>query len=218
MGGLFGKSTSAPPPTHNDTNTTKPKVKVSDHELILAKMKICEDKIDAKLRKLDAQEMGLESKIKAAVHSKKKEEAYFFLKQKKTIKDAKVSTRKRLELLQTQIDSIETMMEEAKFTELIGQGNRAIEALSKDIDLQEIEIAKQLQAEGKLRRDEIDQLLGQDEDNEDLIQELNHIEAQMIKDNFEANPSQAINTNPTTQSSSSKGRLSTEDKQAALLN
>ena len=66
--------------------------------------------------------------------------------------------------------------------------------------MEEIEQAKELQMEGKMRRDEIDALL--DDDDEELKEELDRIEAGMMQENFNnaninlgVNQNQNLNTN-----------------------
>ena len=90
----------------------------------------------------------------------------------------------KIQFIEGQIASIENAMDDAKFAETLGESNRAIERLNKEIDLEEIRIAKELQAEGKLRREELDELLNDAEENDEIREELNQIEADMIEENF----------------------------------
>ena len=214
MGGLFGKS-EPKPAVNTPTKPVNKQVKVTEHELILAKLKLFEDKIEARIRKLDKQDAEVDKKIKAAVAAKKKEEAYFLLKQRKTINDTKKSTALRLETLQTQIGAIETTIEEVQFTETIKQGNRAIESLSQQIDLEEIRLAKELQEEGRMRRQEIDQMLSEDGDGQDLLDELNQIESQMLAENFEKQQVPATKEHVITEQRQKETR---REEPAAMLN
>ena len=74
-----------------------------------------------------------------------------------------------------QVDSIEQASDDVLFTQVLKHSNKVIQELHEQIDYDEITIAKQLQQEGKMRNDELNQLL--DDDDDDLREELEKIEA-----------------------------------------
>lgn len=189
MGSLFSKKEERKPQRHQEHQQPPRKVQVNEHELVLAKMKVQEDRLTSRSKKIEKEEVILDAKIRAMVQAKKKEEAYFHLKQKKQLRELKKSTDNKLDFLQRQIQNVETTMEDVKFAEVIRDSNRAVEKLSKEIDLEELRIAKEHQAEGKIRREELNQMLeGDTEDDREIQDELNRIERDMIQSEFDKNP------------------------------
>lgn len=196
MGSLFSKSKKEEPP-----KPTKPKVAVNESELAIAKAKLYTDRLEGRLKKLEKDDASVDSKIRAMVAAKKKEEAYFFLKQKKTIREAMKGTNQKLDFVHKQIETMESAIDDAKFTNILKDSNKAIESLSKEIDLDEIRVAKELQQEGKMRREELDQLLDDDdEDDQEIKRELDNMEKQMIDDEFSKHTSTPIKEADKTQS------------------
>ena len=157
----------------------KVKVAVDESELAVAKLKLQIDRLEHRLKKLAKDDAALDDKLKAMIQAKKKEEAYFFLKQKKLVRESVKGTNARLEFVHRQIATMEDALDDAKFAGLVKDSNRAIETLSKQIDLEELRIAKELQHEGRLRREELDQLLD-DGDDRDLMAEVDLIERQLL--------------------------------------
>ena len=52
--------------------------------------------------------------------------------------------------MEKQIGNIEAAMDDVAFTDALKDSNRALEKLQKEINLEEIEIAKELNAEGQI--------------------------------------------------------------------
>ena len=74
-------------------------------------------------------------------------------------------------------------MGDVEFTKAIKDSNRLIEKLNSEIEHDEIILAKQLQEDGKMRREELMDLLEEDgETDSDIMNELNDMEKQMISD------------------------------------
>ena len=94
--------------------------------------------------------------------------------------------RTKVNFIESQIANIENTLDDVKFTQVVKESNRAIENLSKQIDTDEIRIAKELQEEGKMRREEIEAMLEDDEDDQAIKEELDLIERGMLEENFDA--------------------------------
>ena len=142
-----------------------------------------------RVKKLEREKTAVDQKIRVLVAGKQKEEAYFQLKKLKEIKELQRSTQNKLEFIEKQIGSVESAIDDIKFTSTIKDSNRAIEQLNKEIDMEEIRIAKELQQEGRIRREELDQLLDDGgQDDQEIQEELNRIELQMVEQEFAANP------------------------------
>ena len=187
MGSLFSKKERKQEQRHQPP--PQPKVQVNEQEMALAKVKIYEDKLNARVKKCQRDEEKIEAKIKACIKANKKEEAYFHLKQIKLIKDTRKSTTQRLQFVQKQISTIEETMDDVKFTQVLKDSNKVVEQLTKEIDLEEVKLAKQLQEEGAMRREELNALLDDnDEDDQEIQKQIQEIEAQTLKEQFDRNP------------------------------
>ena len=196
------------------------KVTVREEEMVIAKLKIQTDRMETRLKKLEKEAGEIHSKIQGLVKQGKKEEAYFLLKKLKMTKDFEKQTRQRMALIDQQVQNIENTLDDVKFTQVLKESNRAIENLSKEIDMDEIRIAKELQEEGKMRREEIDALLGDEEEMDDLKAELDKIEKGMIEENFaQADLNmKPVAQNPQAQTQKAVTTASEQEAREALMN
>ena len=194
MGGCFGSSkTIKRPPKDNGGGQPHPsnpsnsrKVAVKEEELIIAKLKVQADRLDTRLKKLEGEEVKIQNTIKSLVQQGKKEEAYFWLKKLKATRQYAKDSRSKIAFVDSQITSIESTIDDVNFTQMVRDSNKAIENLKQQIDMDEIKLAKELQAEGKMRRQELDALLEDDTDDaKELKHELDMIEKGMIEQAFE---------------------------------
>ena len=156
------------------------KVTVREEEIIIAKLKIQFDRLESRLKKLESEENTIQDKVKSLVNSGKKEEAYFWLKKLKTTRGFAKDACTKIDFVDMQIANIENTLDDIQFTQTIKESNKAIETLSRQIDMDEIRLAKELQEDGKMRREEIEQLLADDGDDQDLKRELDLIERDML--------------------------------------
>lgn len=190
MGSLFSKPKEVKKAPQAQS---KPKVQVNESEMVLAKLKMQIDRMETRVKKLNKDDQTLDGKIRSMVSVKKKEEAYFYLKQKKTVKESITTTNKRLEFVQKQIDNMESAIDDAKFTDIVRDSNRAVEKLAKEIDLEEIRIAKELQQEGKMRREELESMLDDDDvDDQEIKAELDKMEQEMVEEEFSKETSKPV--------------------------
>ena len=170
-----------------ETKKANRKVTVREEEMVIAKLKIQQDRLETRLEKLEKEEQEIQRKIQEKIREKNKEEAYFLLKKMKTTKQHMKDARTKINFIDTQVANIENTLDDVKFSHTIKESNRAIENLSKQIDMEEIRIAKELQEEGKMRREEIDALLeDDDEDAQAIKRELDGIEQGLIQEQFDA--------------------------------
>lgn len=107
-----------------------------------------------------------------------------------------------------------------KFISVIKDSNRAIEQLAKDIDLEEIRIAKEYQEQGRIRREELNQMLDDnDADDREIQDELNRIEKEMIKSEFDRNPiSTPVQQSPIRQPQVTQSNMTPTSQQRLLMN
>ena len=113
---------------------------------------------------------------------KKKEEAIHALKKKKNIKENVKECKKKIEFLDRQMTNIENQINEVGFVNAVKDSNRVIEKLNNEMDMEEVRLAKQLQEEGKMRKEELmDLLSGDDDEDQELKKQLDDIEREMIE-------------------------------------
>lgn len=113
---------------------------------------------------------------------KKKEEAIHALKKKKNIKENVKECKKKIEFLDRQLTNIENQINEVGFVNAVKDSNRVLEKLNNEMDMEEVRLAKQLQEEGKMRKEELmDLLSGDDEEDQELKKQLDDIESEMIE-------------------------------------
>ena len=159
-------------------------VEIDQKEIVLARLMVQRDRFEAKITKQDEKEAILKQEALQQARNNKREEAHYTLKKIKRVRSFRKNLRNKLEFIDKQVDNIENAMDDVSFTNTVKESNRVLEKLNKEIDMEEIVIAKELEQEGKLRREELDQLLD-DSDDEDLREELNQIEAQLVEGEME---------------------------------
>lgn len=159
-------------------------VEVDQKEIVLAKLMVQRDRFEGKIREQDSKEEMLKRLALEQAQEKRREEAMYTLKKIKRIKEFRKNLRNKLEFIDRQVDNIENAMDDVSFTNTLRESNKVLDQLNKEIDMEEIVIAKELQEEGKMRREELDALLD-DEDDDELRDELNEIEAQILGENLE---------------------------------
>jgi hypothetical protein len=87
----------------------------------------------------------------------------------------------KLALLEGQIGTIEETIEQMGYASVLKQSNQVIERMNAEMDLEEVRLAKQLQEEGKMRREELEELLKDEEEDESIKGQLDEIERMMVE-------------------------------------
>ena len=188
-------------------------VTINNEEIVIAKLKVQRDRMEARIKKLDKEEKHFRDKALNLAKSGRKDEAIYACRQKKRCKEYKKKAYQRMDFIDRQIGNIESTMDDVAFTKVLAESNRTIEKLNKEIDMEEIRIAQELEVEGKMRREELDQLL--DDDDDDIKNELDRIEAQMLQEELgKANIAPAGNKN---RNSNTQGKIA-ESRRRAMLN
>ena len=112
-----------------------------------------------------------------------KDSAMYTVRKVKRVKQFKKNLMNKLDFMDRQVDNIENAMDDVAFTKVLKESNNALTKLNEEIDMEEIRIAKDLQEEGKLRQEELDDLLN-DSDDEDLKEELAKMEGEIYQEDF----------------------------------
>jgi Snf7 len=185
----------ATPSANSSSNSKQRRATVTDHEIITAKIHLQIEKIEERNKTLETKENDVDARIKELVAQKRKEEAYFALSKKKSIKQTIKQNLKKIDILESQIMNIENSVAEVGFTNALGASNVLLQKLNDEMDLDEVRIAKELQQQGKLRREELMELV-EDDEAEEIKNEIDRLELEMLKSNLSKEQSQTnINSN-----------------------
>lgn len=168
----------------NFTTRKKLMTTLKESDIVIAKLKIQKDRLETRISNLEKKEQGFHKEALKHARNKDKERALYAIRQRKRIKDFKEQTRTKMEFIDKQIFNIEQAEDDVEFTNTLKQSNQALKKLHEEIDTEEIEIAKELQEEGRILKEDLEDMLREDNDDE-LLEELNIIEARMVDDNFD---------------------------------
>merc|ERR1712032_80634 len=139
---------------------------MKDHEIITAKLNIHKERMEAKIQGMSKKEASLKQQALNLKAMGNLEGAYYKVKVQKEVKMAKRKMYGMLTVIENQLISFENAVGDAEFTELLKQSNDALKKLNKEIDMEEVKIAKELNREGKIRKEELNSLLkGEDEED-----------------------------------------------------
>ena len=158
-------------------------VTIHQDEVVVAKLKVQRDRLESRIKKLDRDEVEFRNKALNLAKSGKREEAVYACRQKKRCKEYRKKAYQRMDFIDRQIHNVETAQDDVAFTKTLAESNKALQKLHDEIDMEEIRMAKELQEEGRMRREELDQLL--EDDDDDIKAELDRIEAQVLGEGFE---------------------------------
>jgi len=153
---------------------------ISDEEVIVAKIRIQMDKMESRIEMLTKREQEIDAVIKTQIDQKRKEDAYYSLVKKKRIRECIKDNKKKINFLDNQLLNIENSINDLGFANAVKESNRTIEKLNSEIDMEEIRLAKQLQDEGKMRRDELMELLDEGEEDQEIQDQLQEIEKTLV--------------------------------------
>ena len=158
-------------------------VQIDQKEIVLAKLMVQRDRLTAKINAQEDKMTQLKKKALQQAKEGNKDSAMYTVKKVKRLKDFKKGLMNKLDFMDRQVDNIENAMDDVAFTKVLKESNNALSKLNEEIDMEEIRIAKELQEEGKMRQEELDDLLA-DSDDEDLKEELAKIEGAMYQEEF----------------------------------
>ena len=171
-----------PEQTYKKTSYEDRKTKVEEHDIVIAKLKIQNDRLDDRLKKLEKEEQDLHSEAMEFAKNKNKDRAIYCIGKIKRIRKYKKKTFERKQFIEKKTEEVENAQDDIEFTKVVNESNKVMKNLIDQINLEEIEIAKDLQKEGKMKKDELMELL--EDDDQDLENEINNIEKEMIEQNF----------------------------------
>lgn len=166
---------------------------IPEADIVTMKLKIQRDRMDTRMKAIQKDEKALSAKIKTELQAGNKLQAKFALSKRKLISAQYIDYSNRALFIEKQINNIERMQDDAQFTKTLAASNKVLTDLKNEIDLEEIETAKALNQEFDMQNKEMNEMLVDDEDD-DLMDEINQMEAAMQNKNFDEVDGQ-INTN-----------------------
>ena len=190
-------------------------VEIDQKEIVLAKLMVQRDRITAKIDAQDDKMAQLKKKALEQAKSGNKDSAMYTVKKVKRLKEFKKGLMNKLDFMDRQVDNIENAMDDVAFTKVLKESNQALTKLNEEIDMEEIRIAKELQEDGKMRAEELDELLA-DSDDEELKEELAKIEGAMLQEDLEKVDLGEIGTKNTETTQEPAQQEAREEPQAML--
>lgn len=170
---------------HNELSIQKNNRELSsfdEREIVTAKLNIQVDRIENKIYKFEITLSEIDNKIKQQIEDLKKEEAFWMVRQKKSISEKITSFRYKKHMLEEHLTSLENTKNDEAFAIIVADSNKLIQRLTEEIDLETIVQAKALQEERKMDRHELDELMDSTyPGDEDLRREVNLIEQSIFK-------------------------------------
>ena len=119
-------------------------VTINQSEIVVAKLMVQRDRMEARIKKLDAEERQFRDKALMLAKSNRKDEAIYAIRQKKRCKEYKKKAYGRMDFIDRQLGNIEQAQDDVAFTKTLAESNRVLEKLHNEIDMEEIQQAKEL--------------------------------------------------------------------------
>ena len=140
------------PQDSNDKNdTTKSRshtkmnmIKIDDREIAVAKLCVHRDRFERKLDEQDKILSNLKNQAIQLNQTGKKDEAHFTVKKIKRVMEFKKKLLMKVDFVDKQIENIENFSDDAAFTKAIKESNTVIAKINSEINMEEIEVAKEL--------------------------------------------------------------------------
>lgn len=152
-------------------NKRKP-VELSETEVALLDCKNCRDKIKQYIRRLENRQQKTREKAKDLLRSKERERAKIYVRQSKLHGEQIKIADGQLEMINEQINQIQSTATMADCMKCLKQGNEVLKNLQKSINVEEWEKV----------RDDMDELKEKDREIADFLKENNIDEAQYDQD------------------------------------
>ncbi|KAL9643411.1 hypothetical protein ABK040_010026 [Willaertia magna] len=168
----------------------KKESKVNEHDKAVLELKTQRDKIKMYQKKIQTVILKETDIARQLVKDGKKDKALLALKKKKYQETLLDKTQKQLDNLQKMVDEIEFAQIEKQVFEGLKQGKDALNSLQKEMGtLEDIEKLMEESREAIEYQEEISRIISQsltNEELEDAEEDLNNLEAEMLKENLPA--------------------------------
>lgn len=183
MGGKSSKAKQQSAPVRKPASAPKKKNQVSDQDRAMLELKSARDRLKRYQRKLDSETKVLHEKARELLKSGKKDRAKTMLKLKKLkIQQADKADSQLLTVLEM-VETLDFESQQQKVFEGLKAGNAALDAIHKQMTVEDVEDLMMDTQEAQERNDEISRALGgqlSSEDEEAILAELAEIEGMEI--------------------------------------
>jgi hypothetical protein len=157
----------------------------SQEDQVILQLKFNRDKTHGRIKELEKKKLTLVAQVKEFLGQKNKDMAKFKLKQKKMVLKQLETYQTRILFVEKQIKNVEQAVDDAAFTKLVKESNTVMKKLMEEIDLESIQTAKELNRENDMNNEELNQLIKDDDYDEELMAELDQMEAEMYGKGFQ---------------------------------
>jgi hypothetical protein len=157
----------------------------SQEDQVILQLKFNRDKTHGRIKELEKKKLTLVAQVKEFLGQKNKDMAKFKLKQKKMVLEQLETYQTRILFVEKQIKNVEQAVDDAAFTKLVKESNTVMKKLMEEIDLESIQTAKELNRENDMNNEELNQLIKDGDYDEELMAELDQMEAEMYGAGFQ---------------------------------
>ena len=154
------------------------RVEVSQTDMVIDRYKIKLDRLETRVKEIEKEEVWITKEIDTMIKEKKKEEAFFHVEQLKKTKGFKRKAQDQILIIEKQLRDLEHREDDQRFKNAVKSSNELLEKLNREIEMDEVLIAKELHRKGKMRKEELNELLTDGEDRE-LREQVEKIEARI---------------------------------------
>ena len=175
------------------TICSEDRVKLSPEEKAIVDCKLCRDKINAYIRRLEVREKKSREKAKELLKDKQRDRAKFYLRQAKLHSAQMKTYYGQLEMIENQLIQIESATNTQECLTVLNNGNAVLKKMQESIKIEEWEKVKDDLDELKEKDKEVSEFLKEyglneaevdNEINNDLDKLMNEIQGNQAKDDI----------------------------------
>jgi hypothetical protein len=156
---------------HQEMVHEKPKSRVNETDQAILRIKLKRDNILNKRNDLQRRLDKNMLTIRQLVKEKRKDEAIYYLGKKKLLEQNLKSITDKLNYIETRINKIEEVQDDAEFTNIVSESNQVLQKLMQQVDVDAVREANELDKEVNLRNEEVQHAIDQNKNDPDIMKE-----------------------------------------------
>jgi hypothetical protein len=154
-----------------DVVQEKPKSRVNETDQAILRIKLKRDNILSKRNDLQRRLDKNMATIKQLVKEKRKDEAIYYLGKKKLLDQSLKSIADKLSFIETRINKIEEVQDDAEFTNIVSESNQVLQRLMQQVDVEAVREANDLDREVNFNNEEILHIIDQNKNDPEIMDE-----------------------------------------------
>lgn len=148
---------------------------INDNEKIILKVKLQRDKIMMQRNDLQRKSDSNLEKIKILVKAKKKDEAVYLLMKKRNLDSSLKNVSIKLDFVESRIQKIENVQDEAEFTHIIAESNDVLKNLMDQVNINAVKEAQELDQIVNLQNENVLNIIRQGENDKAILLEYDKL-------------------------------------------